>query len=76
MDALNFCFCPNVGGKFRFDYYGTQNAATSSFVADRDYELEVRGGKAYVTDSTTSSVVELGNGLQPFVPQYKMALLQ
>ena len=76
-DALNFNFAPNVSGKFRFDYYDKQNAATSSFTANRDYELEVRDGKAYVTDTTTSSVVAtLGNGLQSFTPQYKLALFQ
>lgn len=75
-DALNFCFAPNVNGKFRFDYYATQAAAGASFTADRDYELLVSGGKAYVTDTVTESVTELGPGLQSFTPQYKMALFQ
>jgi len=76
-DALNFNFAPNVSGKFRFDYYASQIAATSSFTANRDYELLVSGGKAYVTDTTTDTVVaELGSGLQPFAPQYKMAFFK
>ncbi|MBQ2631050.1 MAG: hypothetical protein IJG13_15355, partial [Kiritimatiellae bacterium] len=72
----NFNFAPNVGGKFRFDYYGAQTAANSSFTANRVYVLEVKAGKAYVTDALTGSVVELGGGLQSFAPQCKMALFQ
>ena len=75
-NILNFNFAPNVGGKFRFDYYATQAAASSSFTADRAYELLVSGGKAYVTDTVTGSVTEIGPGLQSFVPQYKMMLFQ
>ena len=60
---LHFSFAPNVSGKFRFDYYGAQNGASATFTANRDYVLEVRDGKAYVTDTAKSSVVELGSGL-------------
>ena len=74
--ALNFNYAPNVGGKFRFDYYATQAAASASFTANRAYELLVSGGKAYVTDTETGSVTEIGPGLQSFVPQYKMMLFQ
>ena len=74
--ALNFNFAPNVGGNFRFDYYASQSAATQSFVANRPYELLVREGKAYVTDTETGTVTELGPGLQSFEPQYKMMLFQ
>ena len=42
---LNFNFAPNVSGKFRFDYYGAQTAASSSFTANRVYMLEVKAGK-------------------------------
>ena len=73
---LNFNFAPNVSGKFRFDYYGAQTAASSSFTANRVYMLEVKAGKAYVTDVVSGSVVTLGDGLQSFTPQYKMALFQ
>ena len=75
-DALNFCYAANVSGKFRFDYYASQTPAASTFKKDRVYELFVSGGKAYVTDSTTSSVVEIGSGLQSFEPLYKLALFQ
>ena len=73
---LHFSFLPNSGGKFRFDYHGTQSGASSSFTANSFYMLEVKAGKAYVTDAVSGSVVTLGSGLQSFTPQYKMALFQ
>ena len=74
--VCNFCFAPNVNGKFRFDYYASQISAATSFMANRDYELLVRDGKAYVTDTVEGTVTELGPGLQSFAPAYKLALFQ
>ena len=74
--SLNFGFAPNVGGKFRFDYNGAQTGASSSFAANQIYMLEVKAGKAYVTDAASGSVVTLGSGLQSFTPQCRMALFQ
>ena len=73
---LNFNFAPNVSGKFRFDYNGSQTGASSSFAANQIYMLEVKAGKAYVTDAASGSVVTLGSGLQSFTPQCRMALFQ
>lgn len=76
-ENLHFSFAPNVSGKFNFYYYGSQHTASDGFTADKDYELLVSGGKAYVTDTMTSEVVaELGSGFQSFVPQYKMAFFK
>ena len=74
--ALNFCFAPNVNGTFRFDYYASQTSASASFTANRDYELLVRDGVAYVTDTVEGTVTELGPGLQSFAPGYRLALFQ
>ncbi|MCR5838995.1 MAG: hypothetical protein K6G94_05110 [Kiritimatiellae bacterium] len=76
-ENLHFSFAPNVSGKFNFYYYGSQHTASNGFTANKDYELLVSGGKAYVTDTTTSEVVaELGSGFQSFSPQYKMAFFK
>ena len=76
-ENLHFSFAPNGSGKFNFYYYGSQHTASNGFTANKDYELLVSGGKAYVTDTTTDTVVaELGSGLQPFAPQYKMAFFK
>ena len=76
-ENLHFSFASNVSGKFNFYYYGSQHTASNGFAANKDYELLVSGGKAYVTDTTTSEVVaELGSGLQAFAPQYKMAFFK
>ena len=75
-DALNFSFMPNSSGKFRFDYYASQSKAEQSFVANRPYELLVREGKAYVTDTVTGAVTEIGPGQQSFEPQYKLMLFK
>ena len=76
-NILNFSFAPNVFGKFRFDYYATQDSAPSSFEPNRPYELLVSGGKAYVTDTVTGAVTaEIGPGMKSFVPQYKMMLFK
>ena len=74
----HFSFAPNVGGKFRWDYYGTQYAAGSSFSAGEDYELEVKNGKATLTKLSDSSTTVLGPDALPaeFVPEYKLALFQ
>lgn len=74
--ALNFCFFANASGKFRFDYYDTQTKAAEIFTANRYYDLEVRGGKAYVTDTLTSQMEEMGPGLKSFSPQYRMAFFK
>ena len=71
-----FSFLPNVSGKYRFDYNGTHSSPSGGFTANTDYVLEVKDGKAHVMNATTGSFVDLGDGLQSFTPQYKMALFQ
>lgn len=39
VEMKHFSFAPNVGGKFRFDYYDKQHGASATFTAGADYEL-------------------------------------
>ncbi len=75
--AKHFSYAANVSGKFRWDYYGPQYAASSTFEANADYELEVKNGKATITKVSDSSATTLGPDVMPdFEPQYKMCLFQ
>ena len=76
-EMKHFSFAPNVGGKFRFDYFGTQHGASATFTAGADYELEVKDGCATVTNVTSGgAATRLGSGLKSFETTYRLALFQ
>lgn len=76
-EMKHFSFAPNVGGKFRFDYCGTQHGASATFTAGTDYELEVKDGYATVTNVTAGgAATRLGSGLKSFETTYRLALFQ
>lgn len=76
-EMKHFSFAPNVGGKFRFDYCGTQHGASATFTAGEDYELEVKDGYATVTNVTSGgAATRLGSGLKSFETTYRLALFQ
>ena len=76
-EMKHFSFAPNVGGKFRFDYCGTQHGASATFTAGADYELEVKDGYATVTNVTSGgTATRLGSGLKSFETTYRLALFQ
>ena len=76
-EMLHFSFAPNVGGKFRFDYYGTHYAASESFTANGPYEIEVKGGKATVTKVSGSMPTNLGpSSAATFSATYPLVLFQ
>ena len=77
VEMKHFSFAPNVGGKFRFDYLGTQHGASATFTAGEDYELEVKDGYATVTNVTAGgAATRLGSGLKSFETTYRLALFQ
>ena len=77
VEMKHFSFAPNVGGKFRFDYFGTQHGASATFTAGADYELEVKDGCATVTNVTSGgAATRLGSGLKSFETTYRLALFQ
>ena len=77
VEMKHFSFAPNVGGKFRFDYFGTQHGASATFTAGADYELEVKDGYATVTNVTAGgAATRLGSGLKSFETTYRLALFQ
>ena len=77
VEMKHFSFAPNVGGKFRFDYCGTQHGASATFTAGADYELEVKDGYATVTNVTSGgTATRLGSGLKSFETTYRLALFQ
>ena len=76
-EMKHFSFAPNVGGKFRFDYYDKQNGASATFTPGEDYELEVKDGYATVTNVTAGgAATRLGSGLKSFETTYRLALFQ
>ena len=76
-EMKHFSFAPNAGGKFRFDYCGTQHGASATFTAGADYELEVKDGYATVTNVTSGgTATRLGSGLKSFETTYRLALFQ
>ena len=76
-EMKHFSFAPNVGGKFRFDYYDRQYGASATFTAGEDYELEVKDGCATVTNVTSGgAATQLGSGLKSFETTYRLALFQ
>ena len=77
VEMKHFSFAPNVGGKFRFDYYDKQNGASATFTPGADYELEVKDGYATVTNVTSGgTATRLGSGLKSFETTYRLALFQ
>ena len=77
VEMKHFSFAPNVGGKFRFDYYDKQNGASATFTPGADYELEVKDGYATVTNVTAGgAATRLGSGLKSFETTYRLALFQ
>lgn len=76
-EMKHFSFAPNVGGKFRFDYYDKQHGASATFTAGADYELEVKDGYATVTNvASGGTATRLGSGLKSFETTYRLALFQ
>ena len=71
-----FVFLPNISSKFEFDYGDSKFTATSNFVADRVYELEIRDGIASITDTISGESTLLGSGLASFAFNRKLALFK